>query len=143
MGRTVYEIYGLREVGDHPAHRQMMQAQTRNAIAEQLSNMVISQSLSPEYLTMEVKRRSGQDLTPEEESLYFLSQVAFWRYRENVFYQYQRGLFEESEYLPQREVWIEALNTDEADREIWCGRRRQQSPAFNAEIEDQMLRPCE
>jgi len=124
-------------------NRQMMQAQTRNAIAEHLSNMLVSQSLSPEYLAMQVRRRSGEALTPEEEGMYLLSQIAYWRYRENVYYQYQRGLFEESEYLPQREVWIQAVNDDEDDRAIWCGRRSQQSPAFNAEIDSQMHRPCE
>ena len=124
-------------------NRQMMQAQTRNAIAEHLSNMLVSQSLSPEYMAMEVKRRSGVALTPEEEGMYLLSQFAYWRYRENVFYQYQRGLFEESEYLPQREVWIRAVNDDKGDRAIWCGRRSQQSPAFNVEIDSQMHQPCE
>lgn len=124
-------------------NRQMMQAQTRNAIAESLSNMLVLQGSTPEYLAMSVKQQAGEALTPEEELMYALNQIAYWRYRENVYYQYRRGLFEEGEYLGQREVWLRAVNTNDRSRSIWCGRRDQQSAAFNAEIDNLMHRPCE
>ena len=124
-------------------NRQMMQAQTRSALAENLSNMLVLQGNSPEYLAMSVKQQAGETLTPEEELMYRLNQIAYWRYRENVYYQYRRGLFEEGEYLAQREVWLRSVNTDDRSREIWCGRRGQQSAEFNAEIDNLMHRPCD
>ena len=124
-------------------NREMTQAQTRNAIAENLTNMLMLTATTPEFLEMSVKRVAGEPLTPEEELMFELTQYAYWRYRENVYYQYRRGLFEESEYLGQREVWLRRVNNDEMSRSIWCGRRNQQSAAFNAEIDDLMDRPCE
>ena len=124
-------------------NREMTQAQTRNAIAENLTNMLMIQASTPEYLEMAVKREAGEPLTPEEELMFELAQYAYWRYRENVYYQYRRGLFEESEYVGQREVWLRSVNNDEMSRSIWCGRRNQQSAAFNAEIDGLMDRPCE
>ena len=124
-------------------NREMTQAQMRNAIAENLTNMLMLQASTPEFLEMGVKWEAGEPLTPEEELMFELTQYAFWRYRENVYYQYRRGLFEESEYLGQREVWLRSVNNDEMSRSIWCGRRDQQSAAFNAEIDGLMDRPCE
>ncbi len=124
-------------------NRQMMEAQTRNAIAETLVTLLTLEATTPEYLEMSVKRVAGEPLTPEEELMFELIAYGYWRYRENVYYQYQLGLFEESEYRGQREVWLRAVNNDEMHRSIWCGRRNRQSAAFNAEIDGLMDRPCE
>ncbi len=124
-------------------NREMMQAQTRNAIAEHLSSSILLQSLTPEYLTMSTKRAAGETLTPEEERMYLLGEIAFWRSRENIYYQHQRGLFEDSEYLGLREVWVRILNSDEKARTIWCEMRGQQSQGFNDELEKLMPTPCE
>ena len=124
-------------------NRELTRAQTRNAIAETLVNMLTLQSSTPEYLEMSTKQVAGEPLSREEELMFRLNQFAYWRYRENVFYQSQRGLFEETEYLGQRDVWVQSINSNEAVRSIWCGRRRQQSAAFSAEIDVLIDRACE
>lgn len=124
-------------------NREMMQAQTRNAISETLVDLLRQEATDPGLLEVGVKRAAGVPLTATEELSALLMEMAYWRYRENVNYQYRNGLFEESEYLAYREVWLRQLNTDEMLREIWCARQGQQSPEFVAEIEAQMERPCE
>ena len=124
-------------------NRQMMEAQTRNAIAETIVTLLTLEASTPEITEMQVKRAAGEPLTPAEEFIFRRLQQAYWRYRENVYYQYRRGLFEESEYLGQREVWLRILNTDEMSRSVWCGRPSEQSAAFTAEIDELMERPCD
>lgn len=124
-------------------NREIMQAQTRNAIAETLSGAIHLEASTPELLEMQVKRIAGEPLTSVEQLMFRRLQQGYWRMRENIFYQYRRGLFEESEYLGQRDLWLRALERDETIREIWCGRRAEQSAAFNIEIDNLMMKPCE
>ena len=124
-------------------NRQMMRAQTRNAISETLIGLLTLPTNSPELNQMLQKRAAGEPLTPLERGLYIGYEGAFWRYRENVSYQYRNGLFDESEYLPQREVWIREINTEADTRELYCGQHSSRSAAFTAEIDAFLERPCD
>ena len=125
-------------------NRQMMQAQTRNAIAETLVDMLYQRASSPELAELRAKQEAREPLTAAEELQYQDLQGADWRYRENVSYQYRIGLYEVDEYLAQREMWRDLLNSDEAIRAYWCGRNTAATPAeFLAEINDLLEQPCE
>jgi len=90
-----------------------------------------------------VKREMGEPLSPVEEQQIGNMNTAFWRYRENVNYQYRNGFIEDSEYLTQREVWVRAINSFEAARDGWCERQEIQSSEFVEEINSLLDRPCE
>ncbi len=124
-------------------NRLMMQAQARSDISDTLVEMLFQEARDPALMKIIQKVDDGEELTALEARQYRLVQQAFWRYRENVSYQYRNGLFDEDEYLAQREAWREILNRNGYAREIWCGRIDRQSPQFVAEINGLLDTPCE
>ena len=123
-------------------NRTAMQAQTRNAIAETLVNLLALEASTPELMEMEAKLQAGEPLTPAEMRMNANISSAYWRYRENVHYQYRIGLFDGSEYVGQREIWARSLNTDEIERNKWCRSRTTYSETFRSEIDSVLDKPC-
>ena len=115
-------------------NRQMMQAQTRNAIAQTLIDLQRDQANNSELAGIMVKVAAGEPLSPVEVHQYRASWVATFRYWENVNYQYRNGLYEESEYSAQRRAWSEIISNP-AVLDLWCGRRHRQSEELVAEID--------
>ena len=123
-------------------NREMMRAQTRNSVAEMVVNLLAVEVGDPGISELWVNRRSGKPLTPVEIERFQVLQWAYWRYRENVHYQYRNGLYEEDEYLALRAVWLRDLDTDETIRAIFCDSLYQRSPALANEMIGLMERPC-
>ena len=124
-------------------NRVMMEAQVRGAISDKLVELLIEQSSSPAVLAAELRAMNGDALTEVEARQVRLLREAYWRYRENVSYQYRKGLYEEDEYLAQREAWRNELNVSDYHRELWCISADQRSPDFVAEINALMEAPCQ
>ncbi len=123
-------------------NRTAMQAQTRNAIAETLVNLLALEASTPELMAMEAKLEAGEPLTPAEMRMNANMRTAYQRFRENVYYQYRIGLYEESEYTGQREIWARGLNTSEAERNRWCRSRANYSEMYRNEIDSVLDKPC-
>ena len=115
-------------------NRHMMEAQTRNAISETLVNLQIMLSTSTEQQRIAWKIRSGESPTPIEQQTFNARWIGFFRYWENVNYQYRKGLYDDSEYLAQRVAWLDALEQD-AVRRLWCDLRDGWSPEFFSEMD--------
>jgi len=115
-------------------NRQMMQAQTRSAIAQTLIDLQRDEANSSELSGIFVKVDAGEPLSPVEARQYRARWVATFRYWENVNYQYRNGLYEESEYSAQRRAWSEILSNP-AVLDLWCGRRHRQTEQLAAEID--------
>jgi len=123
--------------------REMTQSQTRNSVAEMLINLIESAYGDPQMAEIQVKHDAGQSLDPVERFRFAAREDAFWRYRENVHYQYRNGLYDEDEYEALREVWVRDLNTDELRREIYCQRHDASPRSFTAEMDAAMEKPCD
>ena len=124
-------------------NREMMQAQTRHSVAEMLVNLLALEIGDPGIAAIQSKHNSGEELTPVETERFVLLQEAYWRYRENVHYQYRNGLYDEDEYLALRAVWLRDVDTDELRRSIYCDSLINRSLPLAAEINSLMERPCE
>ena len=124
-------------------NREMVQAQTRNSVAEMVVNLLALEAGDPGIAEIMVKLGSGRPLTRGEMERFQVLQWAYWRYRENVHYQYRNGLYDEDEYLALRAVWLRDVNADETRRAIYCESLFQRSPALADEINGLMERPCE
>ena len=114
-------------------NRQMMAAQTRNAIADTLIQILSDEADNPVFQNAEVKIAAGERLSPLEERQVISRRIARFRYWENVYYQYRQGLFDDNEYIGQRESWRRILS-DARAREHWCRRANVHSEQFLAEI---------
>ena len=53
-----------------------------------------------------------------------------FRIWENEFYQFQSGLFEESEFEPRLTAWRAGIQNNEGTRAIWEGTYESYSPDF-------------
>jgi len=120
----------------------MMQSQTRTAVAEILVSLLALEASDAELIELQAKAASGQ-ATPTEQVRFDTLYEAYWRYRENVHYQYRNGLYDEDEYTALRNAWVEELNSNDAVRSTYCSRRHVQPPAFTLEIDAQLDRQCE
>ena len=59
-----------------------------------------------------------------------------FRYHENVNYQYRVGLYDEDEYIAQRDAWIIAVYANKGIVEAWCLTRNQfYTSVFATEID--------
>jgi len=114
----------------------MMRAQTRYAVSQGIVDL-LSLSADNEQLASLLRRAdTGETLTPDELLQYRHRTFAFFRYVENLHYQYQQGLFDEAEFVTQRKAWRAYLNYSEAAVKAWCEYRLSVSPEFRAEIDN-------
>ncbi len=119
-------------------NRDLMRAQTRNDISQQISGRL--SNLGGDAQVASVKRRAeaGEELTEDEEHQYYLMFVANMRDWENIHYQYRHGLFDEVEFGAERTAWRFLNNRNKAFSRNWCLTRRNYSPEFVAEMEGTM-----
>lgn len=124
-------------------NRELMQAQTRSDITDQLLNIIFQEVNTPGLPEALLKGFANEPLTPIEDLLLEWRGTAYWRYRENVNYQYRNGLYEDEEYLPQRDTWVRFINEQGFTRNNWCNRRDRLSEEFVSEINNLIDVPCD
>ena len=99
----------------------LMMSQTRSQISQSISNVLFSQAQSP-YL---------EDLVPPERMARYSSigalrfnriELGLFRIWENIYYQWERGLYEDSEFQSEREIWRGDINIPSI-RRIFCDNR--------------------
>jgi hypothetical protein len=125
----VLVAYELRQ------NTQMMRAQTRDSLTEK--QMMFSGWIgTSEYAANVLLRGTEGQLepgTPEYYSHGFLLHGIF-REWENSFYQYEQGLFDESEFQPRRNRWRVNMALP-GYRDFWAGGAEMFAPGFKAEID--------
>ena len=115
-------------------NRQMMQAQTRNAISETIVDRLLGEADNPDLAAINLKAEAGEIMTALEARRYQLIWQATFRYWENVNYQYRNGLYDDSEYLAHREAWRQIASAPRV-RDLWCERRSRYADEFVAEMD--------
>ena len=94
--------------------------------------LLLVYELNQSRSAMEAQTRS--DLSEQ-----VMNMIVEFRYHENAFYQYEQGLYEEPEYLAQRETWKNLVYSQPHKVNVWCSVRSGFSPRFVAEIESTVL----
>lgn len=116
-------------------NRNMMLAQARHEVSQGIVDQFYAVATDPEFAEFLSKALSGQ-LESEAERLRFNSYAAArLRYWEDVHYQYRLGLYDEAEFLAQKEAWRVVLRGDSM-KEFWSRARSRYSPEFVAEIDE-------
>jgi hypothetical protein len=118
----------------------MMRAQARHAVSQGIVDL-LSLSANNEQLASLLRRAdSGEALTPDEYLQFQHRSFALFRYLEDLHYQYRLGLYDDAEYLAQKEAWTAYLNISEAAVTAWCAYRPTVSPEFRAEVDNVLSR---
>lgn len=139
LGANIGVLFGIiLLVVELNQNRDMIRAQTRNEISQQLSNRMTSLATN-EQLAAAVRRgRGGGELTEDEEFQVYLYLVANFRDWENIHYQYRHGMFDEQEFRAEMNAWSSLINSSKASQRVWCSTRQNYSPKFVAEFEQLM-----
>jgi hypothetical protein len=69
---------------------------------------------------------------------YYLGIFRMW---ENIHYQWNLGLYEDSEFAGEKAIWSQAVNRSSV-RGLYCSSRDSFSAAFQSQIEEILERPC-
>jgi hypothetical protein len=116
-------------------NREIMRAQTRSQISSELTNLLSQVAADPQLASLVRRADNGEELTPDEAHQYAHRSAAFFRFFENVHYQYRQGLYDETEYQAHREAWRGFFKNSATAAKNWCGYREVVSPALRAEID--------
>ena len=115
--------------------RDMTRAQTRNELSQGLIAVMLNLADDAETASLILRGDNGEELSEVERARYTNLTVAQLRYHENVYYQYKSGLYDETEYLAQREGWRNFVFHARGLVEVFCAIRSGLSPAFVSEID--------
>jgi hypothetical protein len=116
-------------------NREMVRAQTRNEISQQLTNRLLMIGSSSQVANLKRRAEAGEELTADEEYQYFLLFVANMRDWENMHYQYRHDTFDENEFDAEIKTWRYLININKAFAKGWCPTRQNYSQEFVAELE--------
>ena len=116
----------------------LMRAQTRNDLSVGIVDLFARVAEDSQLASVRRRADLGEVLTPDETYQYEIITRAFFRYWENVHYQYRQGLYDEAEFGRQREAWRNYAQSSPAVVKFWCAERNQFSPAFVSDF-DQLL----
>ena len=116
-------------------NRDMIRAQTRNEISQQLSNRLLVMASNNQAAGVIRRAQAGEELTADEEQQYWLYLVANMRDWENIHYQYRHGTFDENEFGAEKIAWGAVINSNRSFVKYWCRMRSNYTAEFVAEIE--------
>ena len=116
-------------------NRDMMRAQTRNEMSNNIVNLLNASATNSDLARIMRRANAGEQLTADELFQFSERQGAMFRYWENVHYQYRMGLYDEAEFSKQKEAWRAYINQSEAVADQWCRIRRFVADAFASEID--------
>lgn len=113
----------------------MMRAQTRNELSTSIVDLFARVSENGDLASLRRRADAGEALTEDESYRYTIITRAFFRYWENVHYQFRQGLYDNAEFSKQREAWATYAASSEAVVSFWCGHRREFSAEFASEFD--------
>ena len=100
-------------------NRQMMQAQSRSAIADGITDFLVNIGSNSELSELWAQGGAGTTLDEAQYRQFSVLMTGFLRYLEGAHYQYRNGLYEPDEFETQREQ-ISRLFALPGYRRYWC-----------------------
>ena len=122
-------------------NRQAIQAQTRTELATGIAELLSANMADSSYASILHRGNFGEPLTEVEQYQYARHRSAMVEYHENVYYQYQIGLFDEVDFRRQASVIRSDLDRFPGYGSIWCSMRDRMSPGMVAAVLAQSPEP--
>lgn len=98
---------------------EMTQAQTRDAITQKQLDMYDLLIGSIDANDVYHRGRLNLELSDEEATRFQIMAISVFRIWENEWYQYQKGLFEDYEFEPRKQVWFDYFTGNPGIANIW------------------------
>ena len=118
---------------------QIMRAQTRAQLSEGIVNMLLENNADPAFNDIMIRGSKAEELSEVEQRTYNQHRMAMLTYWDNVFYQYQIGLYDAEEYSVQLSIIRNSITNGPGVRRHYCRSKFAVSPAFAAEIESEAV----
>jgi hypothetical protein len=135
LAGAVAVLVGLIFVGlELRQNQQMMRTQIRNDLSVGLNDVLLVIASNEQLASARQRFDNGEPLTPVQIEQLWSWENAIFRYWENVHYQYRNELYDETEFLAQREAWRRSMVRSRAHRFHWCGWGETYSPEFRADM---------
>ncbi|MEE8238159.1 MAG: hypothetical protein V3S67_07595, partial [Gammaproteobacteria bacterium] len=115
-------------------NREMMKAQTRHEMSQGIVDLLLTEATNPELNRILNRGLSGEEITGVELERLEIMMNAYFRYWEDVHYQYRAGLYDDSEFSRQKQSWAYLL-TSRSALEHWCVVRDRHFEAFAMEMD--------
>ena len=112
-----------------------MRAQTRSDLSTNIVELFVRVAENEQLASLRRRADAGEELTPDEVYRYDHITRAFFRYWENVHYQYRIGLYDEVEFSRQRKAWQDYAGRSGTMVNWWCQHRLEFSPQFVEEFD--------
>ncbi len=122
-------------------NREMMKAQTRHEMSQGIVDLLLTEATNPELNRILNRGLSGEEITGAELERLQIMMNAYFRYWEDVHYQYRAGLYDDSEFSRQKQSWAYLL-TSRSALEHWCVVRDRHSEAFAMEMDSLLPDEC-
>ncbi len=122
-------------------NREMMKAQTRHEMSQGVVDLLLTEATNPELNRIFNRGLSGEEITGAELERLEIMMSAYFRYWEDVHYQYRAGLYDDSEFSRQKQSWAYLL-TSRSALEYWCGVKDRHSEAFVLEMDSLLPGKC-
>lgn len=121
-------------------NHEMMRAQIRNDIAKTLSERLWNMSES-DYINTFVTTADTSTLSPSDQTRVRLFYGSILRLYENIYYQYEIGLFDKTEFEVEASGWKDSINAPPL-RQYFCDSSSIFSEGFRNYIYSVMDTPC-
>jgi len=115
-------------------NERMIRAQTRHDIAMGIVDQLRDTANNAQLAELSVRANAGAELTPAERFQSQLRTGALLRIWEDEHYQYRMGLYDDAEFVHERNNWKGVLAANRGLREVWCRNRDNYSAEFAAEV---------
>jgi len=116
-------------------NREMIRAQTRNEISQQLSNRLLSVATNRQLASVMRRSRDGEKLTDDEFTQIYVYHVANLRDWENIHYQYRHGTFDQQEFDAEKTAWRSLIEDNKIFQGVFCNARLNDLADFVAALE--------
>jgi hypothetical protein len=101
-------------------NRDMMRSQTRNELSQGVIELLTFAANDAEFQNLVRRGRAGEELSEDEQWQVGRLYLGWFRYWENVHYQYRNGLYDEDEFIQQRGAIRGVLTTGPGVARYWC-----------------------
>jgi hypothetical protein len=115
-------------------NERMIRAQTRHEIAMGIVDQLRDTANNPQLAGLAVRANAAEELAPADRMQVQLRAGALLRIWEDEHYQYRMGLYDETEFVHERNNWRGVLASNRSIREVWCRNRGNYSAAFASEV---------
>jgi len=110
-------------------NKDLMRAQIRHELSQGAIDTIVRESADLETVNLFRRGLEGGELTPDEQIRFNQTLSAWFRYMEDVHFQYRNGLYEHSEFANQVNVWKGRLQMPSV-HDHWCATNKNFAAEF-------------